>query len=58
MIEDIEKLVEAVTFTLANLQERGVTYKDISSSTIFYDSGNFKLLPNELILSTTYQKLK
>ncbi len=58
MLEDIERLVEAVTFTLANLQEKAVTYKDITPENIFYDHGNFKLLPNELIEFSTYQKLR
>lgn len=58
MVEDIEKLIQTVTFTLAFLQEKGVTYRDVASENIFYDSGNFKLMPNELIESSTYQRLK
>lgn len=58
MLEDIERLIESLTFTLAFLQEKGVTYGDISPENIFYDGGVFKLLPNELIEATTYQKLK
>ena len=58
MIDDIEKLIESVTFTLAFLQEKGIYYKDISADNIFYDNGQFKLLPNELIEKSTYQKLK
>ena len=46
MGEDIERLIEEVTFTLAYLQEQGVTYKDIHPDNIFYDRGSFKLLPN------------
>lgn len=47
--EDIERLIENITYTLAYLAENGVPYKDISSENIFYDDGVFKLLPNELI---------
>ena len=58
MGEDIERLIEEVTFTLAYLQEQGVTYKDIHPDNIFYDRGSFKLLPNELCAVTTYQRLR
>lgn len=58
MIDDIEKLIQTVTFTLAFLQEKNITYHDVASEHIFYDSGNFKLMPNELIENNTYQRLK
>jgi hypothetical protein len=35
-----------------------VVYRDISPEYIYYDCGSFKLLPNELIEHSTYQKLK
>ena len=47
--EDIERLIENVTYTMAFLAENNVPYKDISPENIFYDDGSFKLLPNELI---------
>lgn len=46
LIDDVERLIEGVTFTLAYLQEKGVTYKDIDVENIFYDNGTFKMLPN------------
>jgi serine/threonine protein kinase len=58
LAEDIDKLIEGVTFALAYLQSQGVTYKDIDPENIFYDQGNFKLLPNELISLNSYQKLR
>lgn len=58
LVDDVERLIEGVSFALAHLQENGVTYKDIDTENIFYDNGNFKLLPNELIYLNTYQKLK
>lgn len=58
LAEDIEKLIESVTFTLALLQEQGVVYRDVHTDHIYYDQGNFKLLPNELVPLNTYQRLK
>jgi serine/threonine protein kinase len=58
LAEDIDRLIEGVTFALAHLQQNGVTYKDIDAENIFYDNGNFKLLPNELICLSSYQKLR
>lgn len=58
LAEDIDRLVEGVTFALAHLQQKGVTYKDIDPENIFYDNGTFKLLPNELISLNSYQKLR
>jgi hypothetical protein len=46
MVEDIEKMIEEVTYTLAFLQENNITYKDVSAEYIFYDQGSFKILPN------------
>lgn len=56
-VEDIERLIESVVYTLAYLQSRKITYKDVSSNNIFYDNGSFKLLPNELVEASTYQRL-
>jgi hypothetical protein len=47
--DDIERLIENVTYTMAFLAENNVPYKDITLENIFYDEGSFKLLPNELI---------
>jgi hypothetical protein len=47
--DDIERLIENVTYTMAFLAENHVPYKDITLENIFYDDGSFKLLPNELI---------
>ena len=58
MVEDIGRLIEEVTFTLAHLQEQGVTYRDMHAEHIFYDNGSFKLLPCELIEVGSYQRLK
>ena len=58
MLDDVERLIESVVFTLAFLQENNITYKDVSPDNIFYENGVFKLLPNELIEHSTYQKLK
>jgi serine/threonine protein kinase len=58
LAEDIDKLIEGVTFALAYLQSQGITYKDIDPENIFYDQGNFKLLPNELICLNSYQKMR
>lgn len=48
-LEDVEKLIENVVYTLAFLAESNVTYRDLCSANIYYCNGIFKLLPNELI---------
>lgn len=58
MVEDIEKLIESISFTLAFLQDHHITYKDVSAENIYYDKGEFKLLPNQLIDQSTYQILR
>jgi hypothetical protein len=54
--EDVERLIENVTYTLAFLAENGVRYKDVAAENVFYDEGGFKLLPNELIPESRYQR--
>lgn len=54
--EDVERLIENVTYTLAFLGENGVQYKDVAAENVFYDEGGFKLLPNELIVEARYQR--
>lgn len=52
--EDMERLIENVTYTLAYLYESDIVYKDISSHNIYYNSGQFKVLPNDLIEESLY----
>lgn len=49
-------LIESVTYTLAYLFEKQVVYKDMSSLNIYYNKGNFKLLPNDLIDISLYER--
>lgn len=57
LIEDVEKLIQSVVYTLANLQSKGFSYKDVNSQFIFRVNGNFKLLPPELINKTAYERM-
>lgn len=54
--EDVERLVENATYTLAYLADNGIVYKDVTAENVFYDEGTFKLLPNDLIPCTKYQR--
>ena len=54
--EDIERLIQTITYTLAYLFDAGVVYKDMSSQNIYYNNGQFKLLPNSLIEETLYER--
>ena len=53
---DMQHLIENVTYTLAHLFENSIIYKDMSAYNIYYNQGNFKLLPNELIDGTLYER--
>ena len=58
MVEDIYKLIEGISYTLAFLEENGILYKDLTTDNIYYTNGSFKLLPNELIEMSTYERAR
>ena len=38
------------------MEDAGVIYKDLSPHNIYYNNGHFKLLPNELIESSLFER--
>lgn len=49
-------MIENVVYTLAFLAESNVTYRDLCQANVYYCNGVFKLLPNELIEQTIYDR--